>query len=84
MTSGKKHTFLTSRWFLIVSGGILGAAGGFLYYYYYGCTTGCPINSSPYTSMIMGGLIGYLAGDMINDAVNKPKTQKSNPEKDIR
>jgi len=80
----KNSQFIKNRWFLIIFGSVLGAAGGFLYYTFYGCTTGCPINSNPYTSIIMGGLMGYLAGDMVNDILNKPKTQKSNPEKDIR
>lgn len=71
---------VTSRWILIITGSIMGIAGGFLYYTFYGCTTGCPINSSPYTSMAMGGLMGYLAADIINDVINKPKAQKSKAE----
>lgn len=75
----KISQLIKNRWFLIISGSALGAAGGFLYYTFYGCTTGCPINSSPYTSMAMGGLMGYLAADMVNDFLNKQKHQKSEP-----
>jgi hypothetical protein len=39
----------------------IGAAGGFLYYFYVGCASGsCAITSSPYMSVIMGGLLGYF------------------------
>ncbi len=41
----------------IAAGGI----GGYLYYYFIGCNSGtCPITSSPYGSIIMGALLGYL------------------------
>lgn len=41
----------------VVVGGIL----GYLYYYYIGCTSGvCAITSSPYSSVLMGGLFGLL------------------------
>ena len=40
-----------------VIGGIL----GFMYYYFVGCTSGtCAITSSPYGSIIMGGLLGVF------------------------
>jgi len=34
---------------------------GYLYYFYLGCQSGtCPITSSPYGSVAMGGIMGYL------------------------
>jgi len=40
----------------------IGAIGGFLYYYFVGCTSGsCAITSNPYTSILMGGFMGYFA-----------------------
>ncbi len=44
---------------------ILGVAGGvglgYLYYYFIGCNSGtCPITSSPWGSMGVGGLMGLL------------------------
>ncbi len=44
---------------------IFGIAGGvvlgYLYYYYIGCNSGtCPITSSPWGSMGIGGLMGWL------------------------
>lgn len=41
----------------IVTGGLL----GFLYFYFIGCEAGsCAITSNPYSSMFMGGLLGFL------------------------
>jgi len=38
-----------------------GGIGGYLYWYFIGCNSGtCPITSSPYGSIIMGALLGYL------------------------
>lgn len=54
--------FFTSRYFwrpfIAASvGGVL----GFLYYFYVGCSTGtCEITSNPYSSVIMGSLMGYF------------------------
>ena len=40
---------------------VIGAIAGFLYYYFVGCTSGtCAITSSPYMSIIMGGLLGLF------------------------
>ncbi len=54
-----------------------GLAGGFLYWKFIGCTSGtCPIKSVWYWSMFFGGLIGYLAGSIINDIIVKIKSKK--------
>jgi hypothetical protein len=40
---------------------IIGGIVGFLYYYFVGCTTGtCAITSSPYSSTIMGSVLGLF------------------------
>ena len=45
----------------IVLGAAGGAAVGFLVYRFVGCRTGaCPLNSNPWTSMIVWGLVGFL------------------------
>jgi hypothetical protein len=55
---------------------MLGMVGGFLYYYYIGCSSGtCPITSNPYISIIYGGLMGYLLGDMFKRKENKTDEQ---------
>lgn len=48
-----------------VIGIILGIIGGYIYYIKIGCSSGsCPITSNPYMSMLWGGIIGYLVGDL--------------------
>ena len=38
-----------------------GALAGLAYYYFIGCASGsCPITSSPFSSMLYMGLIGWL------------------------
>lgn len=40
-------------------GAVIGAAVGFAMYRFVGCKTGtCPITASPYTSMLIYGLLG--------------------------
>ncbi len=59
--------FLKKHRFSIVFA-VVGILGGFLYWRFIGCRTGsCPITSNWYTSALMGGLLGYLTGDSIND-----------------
>jgi hypothetical protein len=39
----------------------IGGVAGFLYFYFIGCTSGtCPITSHSYSSIIAGGILGYL------------------------
>jgi LytS/YehU family sensor histidine kinase len=54
--------FLRSRYFWKPFLGILtGGTAGFLYYHFIGCSTGsCFITSHSYSSIIFGGLAGYL------------------------
>lgn len=45
----------------IVIGAVLGAAAGYAVYRYIGCRTGaCPLNSNPFVSMAIWGLLGAL------------------------
>jgi hypothetical protein len=55
-------TFLKSRKFLKLSIGILaGSIAGFIYFRFVGCNTGvCPITSHSYSTIAIGGLLGYL------------------------
>jgi F0F1-type ATP synthase assembly protein I len=53
-----------------ITGAVLGALGGFIYWKYVGCASGtCTIKSNWYLmipwGMIMGFLIGSVAGDLI-------------------
>lgn len=45
----------------------VGLAGGYLYYRLALCQSGsCPLASSPYYSMLVGGLLGAAAGDLLS------------------
>lgn len=45
----------------------LGLLGGFLFYRLTQCQTGsCPLTSTPYYTMFLGGLFGALAGDLLS------------------
>lgn len=58
--AGKSYLYIVAAFTLV------GVAGGFAYYYFVGCKTGgCAITSSPYLSMVWGGLMGYLVPDLV-------------------
>ena len=45
----------------------LGLGGGYLYYRPTLCQSGaCPLTSTPYYSMLVGGLFGALVGDLLS------------------
>lgn len=45
----------------------LGLVGGYLYYRLTLCQTGsCPLTSTPYYTIFLGGLMGALAGDLLS------------------
>jgi len=64
----KRFPFRVShRRYLYFIGGftLLGVGAGLAYYLLVGCRSGgCAITSSPYLSMIWGGLAGYLVTDI--------------------
>lgn len=63
--------FLKKNKYLIIFS-IAGAIGGFLYWKFVGCQSGtCPIKSVWYWSTLYGTIVGFLAGSIINDLVNK-------------
>lgn len=63
------HLWLFRITFIIV-GGVLGYA----YWYKIGCTSGtCPITSQWHNTMIYGGLMGYLVGEIIKDFFTRKK-----------
>jgi len=58
---------------LTIAGILVGAIGGYIYYVQVGCVSGtCAITSNPYMSILWGGLLGYLLGDMFR---KKPKPE---------
>lgn len=52
-----KSRYFRRPFFAALTGGVL----GFLYYYFIGCASGtCAITSDPYSSVMMGSLMGYF------------------------
>jgi len=52
-------------WVRPVLGAVVGAAVGYAMYRFVGCKTGaCPITASPYTSMLVYGLLGLMMSGM--------------------
>ncbi len=66
-----------SRIIINAIGVLLGLAGGYLYYHFYACNQGCPLNASPYLSMIWGGLLGYFVADMIKLKSSRKNTEQN-------
>jgi len=67
--------FLKKYW-LQVTVAFIGLVGGYLYWRFIGCKSGsCPITSTWYMSVLLGGLIGYLIGDTINDIRKKIRSK---------
>jgi len=62
----KFKTFLSGiKYKRIIPGILIGGLAGFLYFHFIGCNSGsCPITSNPYSSILVGGLMGYLIADM--------------------
>lgn len=57
---------------------IIGGIAGYLYWNYIGCqTNSCPITSTWYKSTAIGGILGYLTGDTVNNLVKKKKGYKN-------
>jgi hypothetical protein len=54
------------RYRRILPGILIGGLAGFLYYYFVGCQSGsCPITGHSYSSVLAGGLMGYLVSDIV-------------------
>jgi len=71
--------FIKKNLFLIIFASV-GAIAGFLYWKYIGCLSGtCPIKSVWYLSTLYGGLLGFLAGSLINELVISFRKKKDLP-----
>ena len=51
---------------------LAGVGAGYLYYRFFGCTSGCPITSSPYMTMAYMGLVGWLISGIF---IKSPKAR---------
>jgi len=69
-----KRFFEKHKWSLLFI--IPGLIAGYLYWRYIGCNTGtCPITSVWYNSSIYGGILGYIAGNLIDNQRAKTRQQ---------
>ncbi|MFZ4741932.1 MAG: DUF6132 family protein [Bacteroidales bacterium] len=69
-----KYYWKLKKFFSIQSiiGIIIGIIAAYLYYLKVGCKSGtCPITSSPWISMLWGGVMGFLLGDMFTKKKKK-------------
>lgn len=69
------------KYILSIAFSVVGVVAGFLYWRFIGCNSGtCPITSNWYTTVIAGGIIGYLIGDSIRDFILKKRKNEGNME----
>ena len=67
-----RNFFRSCSFWRTVIGIVLGGMAGFLYYYFVGCASGtCPITSHPLSSVIVGGIMGYLVTGIFEKKKNK-------------
>lgn len=57
---------------------VLGAVGGWLYWSQFGCTTGCPITSSPVNSTLYGAFMGGLLLNSFAKPAGRPPPPAGN------
>lgn len=48
------------KWWIVGIALMVGAAAGYAYWYWYGCTNGCTITGSWWSSSAYGAVMGYL------------------------
>lgn len=70
------NTVIFKKYLPEIAGTLMGATGGFLYWKYVGCLSGtCAIKSNWYMMVPWGMVLGYLIGSMAGDWL-----RKKNPE----
>ncbi len=70
-----KEFFLKYRVVILTT--LAGLVAGFLYWKFIGCLSGtCRIKSVWYLSTLYGGIIGYLAGDIVMGIVRWAKKRR--------
>lgn len=63
--------YLLKKVLMIAVPTLLFAGAGFLYYRFVGCDGTCAIASSPYLSILIGGVFGALFGSVLTDRGGK-------------
>jgi F0F1-type ATP synthase assembly protein I len=63
------------KFFPEITGAVLGALGGFIYWKYVGCASGtCTIKSNWYLMIPWGMVMGFLVGSVAGDLIRKRKS----------
>jgi len=63
--------FIYKFWYFFVLI-LAGITGGYMYWKNIGCNSGsCPITSHWQSSLLIGGMLGYLSGSVIYDIIRK-------------
>ncbi len=58
-----------------ITGAVIGTIGGFLYWKYVGCASGtCTIKSNWYLMIPWGMVMGFLVGSVAGDLIRKRKS----------
>lgn len=66
-----------ARYWLTITGVLLGALAGYLYYFYVGCASGtCAITSRPLNSTLYGALMGGLLFNFFQEKIQSRKSIK--------
>lgn len=65
-------------WIYRIAFTIIGGALGYIYWLKVGCASGsCAITSVWHNTVLYGGLMGYLAGDILKDLIFKSKSKEN-------
>jgi len=73
--NGKMNKDFLKKFLPEITGTVLGAIGGFIYWKYVGCVSGtCTIKSNWYLMIPWGMLMGFLVGSVAGDLIRKGKT----------
>jgi len=72
----EKITKLIRQYRVYMIGAVIGGIIGYAYWYFVGCTSGtCPLDQTPYRSVVSAALIGSLVLSMIFDWRSKNKKE---------
>lgn len=65
LRDGLRDLCTMKKWWIVGLALLLGALAGWAYWYWYGCTNGCAITGSWWTSSAYGAVMGYLTMGLV-------------------
>lgn len=70
---------ILKKYWIVITGAVLGIAGGFLYWKYVGCLSGtCPLKSNLMIMTIYGGALGYFLSSLLQDFLFRRRKPNQN------